>query len=45
MESLRVTRERNALQTALKDLKRTQVQELCRVRSAIPTRLWRATKS
>jgi hypothetical protein len=31
MESLRITRERNALQTSLKDLKRTQVQELCRV--------------
>lgn len=32
MESLRVTRERNALQTALKELKRTQVQELCQVK-------------
>lgn len=32
MNSLRITRERNALQTALKELKRTEVQELCRVR-------------
>ena len=32
MDSLRVTRERNALQTALKELKRTQVQELCHVK-------------
>jgi hypothetical protein len=32
MDSLRVTRERNALQTALKELKRTQVQELCQVK-------------
>lgn len=33
MESLRITRERNALQAGLKELKRTQIQELCRVRS------------
>lgn len=31
MDRLRVTRERNALQAALKELKRTEVQELCRI--------------
>lgn len=35
MDRLRVTRERNALQAALKELKRTEVQELCRVRIAV----------